>query len=63
MRLDEACECSLGQLRLLAEAHGRLVARQGLVDLQGTMAAVAACWSKDGGRFCEKVRAELMKKI
>lgn len=42
-------------------AHQRLEAQRGLVQLSTTLAAVAACWSKDGKSVLDKVQSDLTK--
>jgi len=54
---------SLGQLHLLVEAGSRLQARKALLDLQVNTAAVAASMTKEGGRFWDNLRQELLKKV
>jgi hypothetical protein len=61
--MDQAVNHSLAQLKLMAEARERINARQSLVNLQVTTAAVAACMSKEGGKLLDKVRSELLKRI
>ena len=62
MSLGELVERSLGQVRLLVEASDRLEARRDLAQLDATMAGMAACWSKEGGRFALKLREALIVK-
>ena len=63
MTLPQACDHSLAQLKLLMQAAQRRQAETGLMHMQTTLAAVAACWSKDGQRVLDKVRAALMKQL
>ena len=56
----EIGEMSLEQVGLLMEAKEAEIARQGLLDLDVAMAAMAACWGKS--RFAEEIRKELIGK-
>ena len=59
--LDRASGMSLPQLKLLSEASIRCKARDALMNLQTTLAATAACMTKDGGRMLKRVQAQLEK--
>jgi hypothetical protein len=46
---------------MLERAAQERAAGQALLAHQGVLAAVAAVWSRNGGSFAERFRAELLK--
>lgn len=63
LTLPEACACSLGQLKLLNRAADREQAAQALMDSEVTLSAVAAAWSKEGGKLLREVNKRLLEKL
>jgi hypothetical protein len=63
MSLREAMTYSLGQLRLMADAQGRLKATEWITQMRTVHVAVAAAWSEAGGRAMRDVERKLKEII
>ncbi|MDB6017664.1 MAG: hypothetical protein JWR19_2153 [Pedosphaera sp.] len=63
MTLEQACDHSLAQLRMMQRAVTRVKAADGLMSLEITYVAVAGAWSKDGANLMTRLRKALQKKI
>jgi DNA recombination-dependent growth factor C len=57
--LPQLADHSLAQVKLLARAAARVRSTDALLDLQTSHVAVAAAWSKEGGRAYSRMQKRL----
>jgi hypothetical protein len=57
--LEQACDHSPAQLKLLSRCAARIIAEEGLLNLQTVHAAIAAAWAKAGRQGFERLQKTL----
>ena len=63
MSLQQACDHSLSQLKLLERGADRVASERALLDSQIAFSAAAAPWSKEAGSMMKTIQNHLLKNV